>query len=103
MNKKIKILRIDTLIFSPLFLTSCASVSDIVPAGNDKYLVSGSDLSIGASGSKIKTDLYKKASVFCASKNMDFEPVDDSSVDYRSFCGTANAELIFSCVQKKAK
>jgi hypothetical protein len=87
-------------ILSFLFLTSCASISNIVPAGPDTYLVSGSDLSIGASGAQIKTDLYKKASDYCATQDKVFKPVDTSSVDYRVFRGTANAELTFRCISK---
>ncbi len=89
------------ILFLPfLLLTACASISDIVPAGQDKYIVSGSDLAIGASGAQIKTDLYKKASDYCGAQGKNFEPVDSSSVDYRAFRGTANAELIFRCSPK---
>jgi hypothetical protein len=86
--------------FPLLILNACASVSDIVPAGQDKYMISGSNLSVGASGSQIKTELYKKASDFCATQGKVFEPIDSSSVDYRVFRGTANAELTFRCLPK---
>jgi uncharacterized protein YcfL len=83
-----------------MLLAGCASVSDIVPAGQDTYRISGSNLAIGASGTQIKTDLYKKASDYCAAQGKVFEPVDSSSVDYRVFRGTANAELTFRCLPK---
>jgi uncharacterized protein YceK len=83
-----------------MLLSGCASVSDIVPAGQDKYIISGSNLAIGASGAQIKTDLYKKASDYCAAQGKVFEPIDSSAIDYRAFRGTANAELIFRCLPK---
>ena len=100
MNKTILKYTLTFSILPFLFLTSCASISDIVPAGPDTYLVTGSDLSIGASGAQIKADLYKKASDFCATQGKVFEPVDTSSVDYRVFRGTANAEVTFRCISK---
>ena len=100
MNKKILISKLIFSLLSFYILTACASVSDIVPAGKNKYMVSGSNLAIGASGSQIKTDLYKKASEFCTAQGKVFEPVDASSVDYRVFRGTANAELTFQCIPK---
>jgi hypothetical protein len=83
-----------------MLLTSCTSISEVVPAGPGKYMLSGTNLAIGASGSKIKTDLYKKASDYCISQDGIFEPVDSSSVDYRVFRGTANSELTFSCLPR---
>jgi hypothetical protein len=83
-----------------LLLTACSTISEVVPAGSGKYMLSGTDSAIGASGSQIKTDLYKKASDYCKEQGKTFEPVDASSVDYRAFHGTANAELVFSCVPK---
>lgn len=100
MNRINLIYKVIFIILSVLILTACASISDIVPAGSDKYLVSGSNLAIGASGSEIKTDLYNKASDYCAAQGKVFEPVDTSSVDYRVFRGTANAELTFRCISK---
>jgi len=99
-NKSIQLFSIIFLLLTFILLTGCASTSEIVPAGKNKYMVSGSNLSIGASGSQIKTDLFKKASDYCTSKGEIFEPVDTSSVDYRVFRGTANAELTFRCVPK---
>jgi putative hemolysin len=83
-----------------MLLTSCSSISAVVPAGSGKYMLSGTNLAIGASGSQIKTDLYKKASDYCKEQGRIFEPVNSSSVDYRAFRGTANAELVFSCISK---
>lgn len=83
-----------------MLITSCASISDIVPAGQDKYRISGSNLAIGASGGQITTELYKKASEYCTAQKKTFEPIDSASVDYRVFRGTANAEVTFSCLPK---
>ena len=89
-------LLLSSLLF--LALTACTTTSGIVPAGPGKYMISGGNLAIGASGSEIKTELYKKASNYCAEQGKIFEPLDTSSVDYRVFRGTANAELTFHCV-----
>ncbi|MFP3982872.1 MAG: hypothetical protein ACLFV2_04190 [Desulfurivibrionaceae bacterium] len=79
-------------------LAACTTTSGIVPAGPGKYMISGGNPAIGASGAEIKNELYKKASDFCAEQGKVFEPLDTSSVDYRVFRGTANAELTFHCV-----
>jgi len=90
------------LSLSFLMVSACTTTSDIVPAGQDKYMLSGGNLAIGASGAQIKTELYKKASDYCVSQGKVFEPVDTSSVDYQVFHGTANAEVTFRCIPKKA-
>ena len=100
MNKSSVIFKIIFLILTSLILVSCTSISDITPAGQNKFIVSGSNLSIGASGTEIKTELYKKASNYCSAQGKVFEPVDTSSVDYQVFRGTANAELTFPCIPK---
>ncbi len=79
-------------------LMGCASISEIVPAGKDTYMITASDLSTGAAGSTLKAKLYKEASIYCAKQNKVLFPVSDSSVDYRVFRGTANAELTFRCL-----
>ena len=93
-----KIAKLFILSLSFLMLPACTTTSAIVPAGRDKYMVSGDNLSIGASGAQIKTELYKKASDYCTEQGKVFEPIDTSSVDYRVFRGTANAELTFRCL-----
>lgn len=82
----------------PFILTGCTSMSEIVPAGKDTYMVTASDLSMGASGSTLKAMLYKKASEYCEKQNKELLPVNDASVDYRVFRGTANSELTFRCL-----
>jgi len=101
MGNFMEINRLSILLVIMMILTSCTTTSKIVPAGPGKYMLSGGNLAIGASGAEIKTELYKKASDFCMAQGKIFEPVDSSSVDYQVFHGTANAEVTFRCIQKE--
>jgi len=83
-----------------LFLFSCVSITDIVPAGPDTYRISGMDRSMGASGENVKTELFKRASDHCALQGKTFEPDSSSSKDYQVFVGLANAALTFHCVSR---
>lgn len=89
------------LSLSLLILFGCTTTSEIVPAGPGKYMLSGGNLAVGASGAEIETELYKKASEFCRAKGKIFEPLSTSSSDYQVFHGTANAELTFHCIKVK--
>ncbi len=81
-----------------LLLAACVSVSDVVPAGKDTWMVAGTNSRIGAD-STMKTDLYKTASDFCAAKNKAFTPV---SQNYTSIVigRPASAELVFRCLSE---
>ena len=83
-----------------LLISSCASTSNIVPAGPDTYMISGYDRSIGASGGIVKAELFKQASDYCTKENKVFVPVNSSGVDYKVFRNLANAELTFRCFKK---
>ena len=83
-----------------LFLTSCVSISDVVPAGPDTYRLSGKDRSMGANGESVTTELFKHASDHCALEGKTFEPVNSTSENYRPFVGLAHAELTFHCISR---
>ena len=88
---------------APLFIlliSSCASISNVVPAGPDTYMISGYDRSIGASGGIVKAELFKQAADYCTQQNKVFVPINSSGVDYKVFRNLANAELIFRCLSK---
>ncbi len=98
-NKEYRLLVVCICLLS-FILAGCASTSEIVPAGKDTYMITASDLGVGAAGSTLKAKLYKKASTYCTKQNKVLFPVSDSSVDYRAFRGTANAELTFRCLRE---
>ena len=50
--------------------------------------------------SEEKLNRAAEVASFVAIGSKTFEPVDTSSVDYRVFRGTANAELTFRCISK---
>jgi len=85
-----------------LFLSSCATTSDIIPTGGDTYMVSSTSLRPGVSGSGVIGVLYKKANRFCSKQNKVLVTVSEDSENWRAFRGLANAELRFRCVDKDA-
>jgi len=81
-----------------LFLAGCVSISDVVPAGKDTWMVAGTNSRIGAD-STMKAGLYKKASDFCVSKKKVLVPV---SQDYKFLVigRPASADLFFRCLDE---
>lgn len=79
------------LILNGLLLASCVSVTDVVPAGKDTYVVAGDDSGDVISGSSIKTNLYKKANSFCESMGKKILPLNESTRIH-------SAELRFRCL-----
>jgi hypothetical protein len=86
-----------------LFLAGCVSISDVVPAGKDTWMISGTNTRIGAD-STMKADLYKKASDFCASKNKVYIPVSQNYISHCSgsgfICNPGSADLFFRCLDE---
>ncbi|MBC2732727.1 MAG: hypothetical protein HF981_00015 [Desulfobacteraceae bacterium] len=72
---------------------SCASITEVVPAGKDTYIIAGDDSSKSVSGASIKTDLYKKANTYCEAMGMKLMPLDESVFTY-------SAELRFRCLKE---
>jgi len=83
------------LLFLFLFpiISSCVSITDIAPAGKDTFIIAGSDGMEGVSGVSIKTELYKKANLYCENNGKKFMPVSDASRSY-------DAELTFRCLNE---
>lgn len=74
-----------------MLLTACASVSQVVPAGADTFLVIGDGHAIvEVSGVKLKPELYKKANRYCQNEGKSFTPIKES-------IGTYTAQLHFRC------
>lgn len=74
-------------------IVSCASITEVVPAGKDTYIIAGGDSSETISGASIKTDLYKKANIHCEAMGMKIMPLDESVFSH-------SAELRFRCLKE---
>ena len=76
-----------------LMVAACVSITDVVPAGKDTYVVAGDDSLEGISGASIKTNLYKKANTHCETMGKKLLPVNESVSSYA-------AELRFRCLEE---
>ena len=76
-----------------LMVVACASVTEVVPAGKDTYVVAGDDALEGTSGANIKTDLYKKANAHCETMGKKLLPLNETVSSY-------TAELRFRCLEE---
>jgi hypothetical protein len=81
-----------------LVASGCASTSAIVSAGKDKYLVTASNMAMGASGEQLKENLYRDAAEYCNAKGKDFEQLELTSEGYKPFVRLAHAEMTFKCL-----
>ena len=81
-------------------LCSCASVggtADIVPIGQDTYMVASAGSFFTVSGGEVKAQLFQEANRFCRSKGKNLMPVTSSSRDAAPYT-YASAELQFRCL-----
>ncbi|MGB5261883.1 MAG: hypothetical protein WBO34_15370 [Gammaproteobacteria bacterium] len=76
-----------------LMVVACASITEVVPAGKDTYVVAGDDSLEGISGASIKTGLYKKANTHCELMGKKLLPLNESVSAY-------TAELRFRCLEE---
>lgn len=74
-------------------IVGCASVTEVVPAGKDTYVVAGDDSLETISGASIKTRLYKKANTHCEMMGKKLLPLNESASTYA-------AELRFRCLDE---
>ena len=79
-----------------LSLTACVSISEVVPAGKDTWMVAGSNTRIGADAT-MKAELYKAAAASCAAQNKIFEPVSTNYVNL-VIGRPGSSELTFRCL-----
>ena len=88
---KIKILSAGV---SSLLVVACASITDVVPAGKDTYVIAGDGGSYQAtSGASLKTSLYKEANAHCETMGKKLLPLDESTFSHA-------AELRFRCLDE---
>jgi|TARA_R110001592_G_scaffold229914_1_gene486592 hypothetical protein len=76
-----------------LVLVACASITEVVPAGKDTYVVAGDDSFEEISGASIKTTLYKKANEHCEMMGKKLFPLNESVTSHA-------AELRFRCLDE---
>ena len=86
---------ITPLLFVLLFLVSCVSISEVVPAGKDTWMLAGTGT--GMYSGSFTADLYKKADDFCKSKNKMIMPVSQDYIP-TVFSRPATANLFFRCL-----
>lgn len=76
----------------------CASVSDVVPLGSDKYLV-GSHVRGGlTSWAEVKAMAVNEATKYCAAKNLKAEVIDIETKGAQGWT-PQNADITFKCVK----
>jgi hypothetical protein len=81
-----------------LCIAGCESTSDVVPAGKDSYLVSGS-VHGGMLGGRSLVDATKKANEFC-DKQGKVMIIRNTSTDGNATWSNEVSNLVFSCVTK---
>ena len=74
-------------------IVSCASITEVVPAGKDTYVIAGDDSLEDISGASIKIDLYKKANTHCEAMGKKLMPLNESVSSHA-------AELRFRCLKE---
>lgn len=80
-----------------LFLCSCASTSNIIPADAGNFMITS--ITATMSPGSMKADLITKANTFCASKKQTMSIVELTALPvWPGHPG--NAELIFHCNDK---
>jgi len=88
--------RLAIILVTLMLLISCTSMTDIVPAGKDTYLIGGSDAALNLSSLKVK--LYRRATAFCSTQQKDlFVPVTSSEHTQVSI---ATYDLTFRCLSE---
>ena len=83
-----------------LILIGCASTSDVIPVGENKYHVSSEMGGQLSSWSQVKGLSLKKANEYCSNKNQIME-VDKWETHGARGWTPLNAELTFKCIDKK--
>jgi hypothetical protein len=79
-----------------LLLPSCVSISEVVPAGQDTWMVGGGNSGIGRDA-ELQADLYRTANGFCVGQNKKFMPVSSNQVTL-AFGRPGSAQLTFRCL-----
>lgn len=87
------------LVLVALATVGCASVSDVVPLGADKYMV-GSHVRGGlTSWAEVKAMAVQRATAFCSEKGLGIEVLSVETNGTQGFT-PQNADATFKCVAK---
>lgn len=80
-----------------VLFAGCASTSEVVPLGGEKYMV-GSHVRGGlTSWAEVKSMAVKQASAYCAAKNLKLEVLNMDTSGVQGFT-PQNADVTFKCV-----
>jgi hypothetical protein len=79
-------------------LAGCASVSDVVPAGGDTYMVGAHGIDGNGSGAAQKAIVLTKADAYCKDRGAHMEVIDVKTVE-PFFGRPPSADLNFRCVK----
>ena len=85
------------LVITVLVIASCAGVSNVVPAGEDTYLVANSGTMGWSYGGQQKAKALLKAEDFCKKQGKKFEVIRSYYSGAGGFGKISSAEVEFRC------
>jgi hypothetical protein len=80
-----------------LAITGCGSVSKVLRAGKDTYIVSAGGGMYEQNPSSIREEVYEKANAHCDRMGRSMEPIATDERPYRLGRHTASIALTFTC------
>lgn len=80
-----------------VLLGGCGSMSRVVPAGKDTYMVSAGGGMYTQNPSGIREKVYEAANSHCAGMNKTMDPVTSNERPYALGRNTASISLTFTC------
>jgi hypothetical protein len=80
-----------------LLLAGCGSMSNVVSAGTDTYMVSAGGGMYEQNPSGIRQEVYEAANTHCAGMHKTMEPVSTDERPYVLGRNTASISLTFTC------
>ena len=78
-------------------LAGCASITGVIPAGRDQYMIAREDNGPAASLGAIKAQVFQEAGAFCAGQNKTMQIVKENDVP-RSFGQFPQTSMQFTCL-----
>jgi hypothetical protein len=80
-----------------LFVVGCATTSDVVPMGTDKYMVGYQVRGGLTSWGEVKATAVQKATTFCLGKDKKIEVLDIQTSGAQGWT-PQNADVTFKCI-----
>jgi hypothetical protein len=84
-------------IAASLALAGCATMSDVVPIGDGRYMVGTSVRGGFTSDAEVKASALKRANAYCQERSKQMVLIDSSSSGVQGWT-PQNAEVSFRCV-----